>query len=108
MKTLSAVNGSPLPFDFTFTTMLTAVIGALSFSGSIIAFLKLQELMTAPDHLSRSADRQRAGADRHRLCRRNGHHQWPNPLMNFGIALVLALVLGVLFVLPIAGRTCRS
>jgi NAD(P) transhydrogenase subunit beta len=27
----------------------------------------------------------------------------PNPLMNFGIALVLALVLGVLFVLPIGG-----
>src|SRR3984957_9293415 len=46
MKTLSASNGAPLPYDFTITTMLTAAIGALSFSGSIIAFLKLQELMT--------------------------------------------------------------
>jgi len=40
--------------------MLTAVIGALSFSGSIIAFLKLQELMTAarsPIPVSRSSTR---------------------------------------------------
>ena len=32
--------------DVAFTSVLSAVIGALSFSGSIIAFLKLQEVMT--------------------------------------------------------------
>ena len=46
MKVLATTNGNPLPIEFTFTTMLTAVIGALSFSGSVIAFLKLQELKT--------------------------------------------------------------
>ena len=37
---------STLPFDQTISIMLSSIIGALSFSGSIIAFLKLQELMT--------------------------------------------------------------
>src|SRR3569833_2047154 len=35
-----------LPPDITITSALSVVIGAVSFSGSIIAFLKLQELMT--------------------------------------------------------------
>src|SRR5476649_1376465 len=45
LKLSNAGNG-PLPFDQTFTIMLTSVIGAISFAGSIMAFLKLQELMT--------------------------------------------------------------
>jgi NAD(P) transhydrogenase subunit beta len=38
--------GETLTIDQSVTTVLSAVIGAISFSGSIIAYLKLQELMT--------------------------------------------------------------
>jgi len=104
MKTLASANGSPLPADFTFTTMLTAVIGALSFSGSIIAFLKLQELMTGrpityPGQQVVNALVLIAIVVSAGLVIAN----WPNPLTYFSAALILALVLGVLFVLPIGG-----
>jgi NAD(P) transhydrogenase subunit beta len=104
MKTLSATNGNPLPFDFTITTMLTAVIGALSFAGSIIAFLKLQELMTGrpityPGQQIVNGLVLLAIA----YCAVIVIISGPNVLMHFGIALALALLLGVLFVLPIGG-----
>jgi NAD(P) transhydrogenase subunit beta len=104
MKTLNAANGAPLPFDFTLTTMLTAVIGALSFAGSIIAFLKLQELMTGrpityPGQQIVNALVLLAIV----YCCFEVIVNGPNPLLNFGIGLALALVLGVLFVLPIGG-----
>jgi NAD(P) transhydrogenase subunit beta len=38
--------GEALTIDQSLTTVLSAVIGAISFSGSIIAYLKLQEVMT--------------------------------------------------------------
>jgi NAD(P) transhydrogenase subunit beta len=38
--------GETLTVDQSLTTILSAVIGAISFSGSIIAYLKLQEVMT--------------------------------------------------------------
>jgi len=104
MKQLAAANGSALPFDFTFTTMLTAVIGALSFSGSVIAFLKLQELMTGrpityPGQQVVNALVLIAIA----VCAGMVIANAPNPLLYFGIAAVLTLLLGVLFVLPIGG-----
>jgi proton-translocating NAD(P)+ transhydrogenase subunit beta len=104
MKTLNAANGAPLPIDFTLTTMLTAVIGALSFAGSIIAFLKLQELMTGrpityPGQQIVNALVLLAIVYSCFEVIVNG----PNPLFHFGLALALALVLGVLFVLPIGG-----
>jgi NAD(P) transhydrogenase subunit beta len=104
MKVLATTNGNPLPIDFTFTTMLTAVIGALSFSGSIIAFLKLQELMTGrpityPGQQVVNALVLLGILFASFFVISNG----PNVLLHFGIALILALVLGVLFVLPIGG-----
>ena len=39
-------NGGMLAPDDAFTIVLTTIIGAISFAGSVIAFLKLQELMT--------------------------------------------------------------
>ena len=104
MKTLNVANGAPLPFDFTITTMLTAAIGALSFSGSIIAFLKLQELMTGrpityPGQQIVNAAVLLAIVFCCFMVISNG----PNPLTYFGVGLVLALLLGVLFVLPIGG-----
>jgi NAD(P) transhydrogenase subunit beta len=104
MKTLSAANGNPLPFDFTFTTMLTAVIGALSFSGSIIAFLKLQELMTGRP-ITYPGQQIVNGAVLLAIlyCSYVVIANGPNELLYFGAAVVLTLVLGVLFVLPIGG-----
>ncbi len=46
LKLLDESGGAGLPFDQTITIVLTTAIGAISFSGSIIAFLKLQEVMT--------------------------------------------------------------
>ncbi|MBV9647972.1 MAG: NAD(P)(+) transhydrogenase (Re/Si-specific) subunit beta [Candidatus Eremiobacteraeota bacterium] len=39
-------SGGPLPIDQALTIMLSSIIGSISFAGSIIAFLKLQEWMT--------------------------------------------------------------
>jgi NAD(P) transhydrogenase subunit beta len=104
MKTLAAANGAPLGFDFTIATMLTAVIGSISFSGSIIAFLKLQELMTGrpityPAQQVVNALVLIAIIYNAVMVIING----PDSLLHFELALGLALVLGVLFVLPIGG-----
>jgi NAD(P) transhydrogenase subunit beta len=104
MKQLSAANGAPLPFDFTFTTMLTAVIGALSFSGSVIASLKLQELMTGrPITYPGQQIVNAVVLIAILVCAGLVIANAPNPLLYFGIAAVLTLLLGVLFVLPIGG-----
>ncbi|MBV9439274.1 MAG: NAD(P)(+) transhydrogenase (Re/Si-specific) subunit beta, partial [Candidatus Eremiobacteraeota bacterium] len=91
-------------YDVAFTSVLSAVIGALSFAGSIVAFLKLQELMTGrpvtyPGQQVVNAllllailvswGVVVAGAD-------------AAPAF-FWIALGCAFVLGILFVLPIGG-----
>ncbi|HEY5348475.1 MAG TPA: NAD(P)(+) transhydrogenase (Re/Si-specific) subunit beta [Candidatus Lustribacter sp.] len=104
MKTLATANGSPLPFDFTFTTMLSAVIGSLSFSGSIIAFLKLQELMTGRPITYPGQQVVNAAVLLSILyCSFVVIVNGPNVLLHFALALLLTLVLGVLFVLPIGG-----
>ena len=104
MKTLSTANGGSLPYDFTVATMLTAVIGAISFAGSIIAFLKLQELMTGrpityPAQQVVNALVLLAILYNAISVIANG----PDTLLHFSLALGLSLVLGVLFVLPIGG-----
>ncbi|MGH7728397.1 MAG: NAD(P)(+) transhydrogenase (Re/Si-specific) subunit beta, partial [Vulcanimicrobiaceae bacterium] len=38
--------GAPIPSEAAVTGSLTAIIGSISFAGSIVAFLKLQEVMT--------------------------------------------------------------
>jgi NAD(P) transhydrogenase subunit beta len=104
MKTLSAANGNPLPFDFSITTMLTAAIGALSFSGSIIAFLKLQELMTGRPITYPGQQIVNALVLLGILyCAVMVIINGPDVLLHFSIALALALLLGILFVLPIGG-----
>ncbi|HEX3867344.1 MAG TPA: NAD(P)(+) transhydrogenase (Re/Si-specific) subunit beta, partial [Gemmatimonadaceae bacterium] len=97
MKTLSTANGAPLPLDFTITTMLTAAIGALSFSGSIIAFLKLQELMTGRPITYPGQQIVNALVLLGILyCAVMVIVNGPDVLLHFGIALALALLLGVL------------
>ena len=95
--------GEPIGPDISVTASLTAIIGAISFSGSIIAFLKLQEVMPGrpivyPGQqvvnglllllILFSAGLVVAGYD---------------PVRWLTVALCGALVLGVFFTLPIGG-----
>ena len=85
--------------------MLSAIIGAISFAGSIIAFLKLQELMTGrpvtyPGQQVVNALVLLGIVGARRLVRRNARHV---PMWGFAALLLAALLLGVLFVLPIGG-----
>ncbi len=92
-----------VPLDLAITSVLTSIIGAISFTGSIVAYLKLQELMTGRPIVYPG-------------------QQIVNGLLAFLavaglvlvalnvatipayiVALVSAAVLGVLFVLPIGG-----
>jgi NAD(P) transhydrogenase subunit beta len=97
-------SGTPITYDVSFTSVLSAVIGALSFAGSIVAFLKLQELMTGRPITYPGQQVVNALVLLVILV------SWglvvagvPPVLQWFWIALVAALALGVLFVLPIGG-----
>ena len=47
------------------STVFSALVGSISFAGSLVAFAKLQELdQRPPDHVSGAADRQRAALRR--------------------------------------------
>jgi len=93
----------PTP-DVSFTSVLSAVIGALSFAGSIIAFLKLQEVMSGRPITYPGQQVVNAALLLAILV------SWgfvvadnPNALSFFWVALGCAFVLGILFVLPIGG-----
>ncbi|MEA2787593.1 MAG: H+-translocating transhydrogenase subunit beta [Candidatus Eremiobacteraeota bacterium] len=97
-------SGTPITYDVSFTSVLSAVIGALSFAGSIIAFLKLQEVMTGRPITYPAQQVVNA------LILLVIVVSWGlvvagyQPVLQwFWIALVASLVLGVLFVLPIGG-----
>jgi H+-translocating NAD(P) transhydrogenase subunit beta len=92
-----------LPVDQTVTIVLSAIIGSLSFAGSIIAFLKLQELMTGrpityggQQIVNALVGLIVAGSAIAVILNQNIR-------MEFFIAFGGALLLGVLFVLPIGG-----
>jgi NAD(P) transhydrogenase subunit beta len=103
-------NGGPLPPDQSLTIMLSSIIGSISFAGSIIAFLKLQEWMTGRPI---TYPGQQVVNGLLALIAIAGTvlvvgNLTPSPLAIdtqtvFFVALAAALVLGVLFVLPIGG-----
>ena len=95
--------GAALTFDVTFTIMLTSVIGALSFAGSIIAFLKLQEVMTGRPITYPGQQVVNALILLLVVVGSGFVIANVNILTSFWVALVAALILGVLFVLPIGG-----
>ncbi len=89
--------------DLAIASVLTAIIGSISFTGSIIAFLKLQELMTGRP-ITYPGQQIVNGllalvAVAGLVCVAIGYE----PVPAFFSALVAAAVLGVLFVLPIGG-----
>jgi NAD(P) transhydrogenase subunit beta len=92
-----------VPIDLGVTSVLTAVIGAISFTGSIIAFLKLQELMTGrpivyPGQQVVNGILALISVAGIVLVASN-----VQTVPAFFAALVAAAILGVLFVLPIGG-----
>jgi NAD(P) transhydrogenase subunit beta len=97
-------SGTPITYDVAFTSVLSAVIGALSFSGSIIAFLKLQEVMTGRPITYPGQQVVNALLLLVILVSWGLVVAGVAPQLEwFWIALGCALVLGVLFVLPIGG-----
>jgi NAD(P) transhydrogenase subunit beta len=103
LKLLDESAGAGLPFDQTITIVLTTAIGAISFSGSIIAFLKLQELMTGRP-ITYPGQQIVNGAIALGIVVAAGlviGNLYSLPA--FFALFAAALVLGVLFVLPIGG-----
>ena len=103
LKLINANPSAVLPFDQTFTIVLTSAIGALSFMGSIIAFLKLQEVMTGRPITYPGQQVVNAAILLLVLVSAGLVIANVNMLTWFTVALGAALVLGVLFVLPIGG-----
>jgi H+-translocating NAD(P) transhydrogenase subunit beta len=85
--------------------VLSAIIGAVSFSGSIIAFLKLQELMTGRPvtYPGQQVVNALIGLAIVGFAGWFVYSLGTLPLWGFGALIVAALLLGVLFVLPIGG-----
>ncbi|MDB5026593.1 MAG: hypothetical protein JWO66_282 [Candidatus Eremiobacteraeota bacterium] len=102
---LKVFNANQLPtYDISFTSVLSAVIGAISFAGSIIAFLKLQEVMTGrPITYPGQQIVNGLVALVILVCWGLVVANVPNSLEYFWIALAASFVLGILFVLPIGG-----
>ncbi|WP_330270175.1 NAD(P)(+) transhydrogenase (Re/Si-specific) subunit beta [Lentzea sp. NBC_00516] len=87
---------------FRLATVLTVLIGSVSFSGSVVTFLKLQELMTTRPVLLPAGQQLAiaAGVSSVALCALvmavpNGFLLW--------LLAVVGLALGALFVLPVGG-----
>ncbi|HTD33709.1 MAG TPA: NAD(P)(+) transhydrogenase (Re/Si-specific) subunit beta, partial [Candidatus Elarobacter sp.] len=96
--------GGVIGYDITFTSVLSAVIGALSFSGSIVAFLKLQEVTTGRPITYFGQQVVNALILLVILVCWGLVIAGVQPMLEwFWIALGCAVVLGVLFVLPIGG-----
>jgi H+-translocating NAD(P) transhydrogenase subunit beta len=101
------VRGGTIAMDdvIAISLVLSAIIGAISFAGSIIAFLKLQELMTGRPVTYPGQQVVNAIV----LLAILGLAGWfvvtlgVLPLWAFGVMMLAALLLGVLFVLPIGG-----
>jgi NAD(P) transhydrogenase subunit beta len=92
-----------VPLDLSIASMLTAIIGAISFTGSIIAFLKLQEWMTGRPIVYPGQQAVNALLLLVSLAGLVLVALGVQPIVAFFAALASAAVLGVLFVLPIGG-----
>ena len=98
----SALEAHAATPDLTWSIMLGTVIGSLSFAGSMIAFAKLQDLMPGRPILFTFQREINAGLLLAILVLGFIGVFAPNPVQ-FVLLFVLALALGVLFVVPIGG-----
>ncbi len=102
LRQLDATHGN-VPIDLAIASVLTAVIGAISFTGSIIAFLKLQELMTGRPIVYPGQQIVNAILALIAVAGIVAVSIGYQPVPAFFASLVAAAILGVLFVLPIGG-----
>ncbi len=96
-------SGSSIGADVSVTASLTAIIGAISFSGSVIAYLKLQEVMTGRPIVYVGQQIVNAALLLVIVISAALVVAGYNPVVWLSVALVGALLLGVLFTLPIGG-----
>ncbi len=89
--------------DVSVTSVLSAVVGALSFAGSIVAFLKLQELMTGRPITYPGQQIVNGFLVVVILVAWGCVIAHVHSLTAFWIAFAASFVLGILFVLPIGG-----
>ena len=94
---------NPVSWDQSLAVVLSTIIGAISFTGSIIAFLKLQELMTGRP-ITYPGQQVVNGAIALTIVVAAGMTiANVDPVPAYFVALAAAAMLGVLFVLPIGG-----
>jgi NAD(P) transhydrogenase subunit beta len=91
--------GTGLPLTF---SVLTVIIGGVAFTGSIVTFLKLQELMTTRPVIIPAGRFITAGIALATVAVAVATVNDPSTLLLW-VLVVLSLVLGVLFVLPVGG-----
>ncbi len=92
-----------VPLDLAVASVLTSIIGAISFTGSVVAFLKLQELMTGRPIVYPGQQVVNGLLAAISVVCLVLVALGIAPVASFFIALVAAATLGVLFVLPIGG-----
>jgi H+-translocating NAD(P) transhydrogenase subunit beta len=95
--------GEALTIDQSVTTVLSAVIGAISFSGSLIAYLKLQEVMTGRPIVYFGQQVVNALILLAIIVAGGLVIAGHDPSMWLYVALGAAFTLGMLFTLPIGG-----
>jgi len=95
--------GSHIGSDVSVTASLTAIIGAISFSGSVIAFLKLQEVMTGRPIVYPGQQIVNAALLLLILTAAGFVVAGDDPVKWLAVGLCGSLILGVLFTLPIGG-----
>jgi H+-translocating NAD(P) transhydrogenase subunit beta len=100
----SELAGEILPLDTSISIQLATLIGAVTLSGSIVAFAKLQELMTGRPILFSGQKVVNAGT--FLIIIALGIYQIATPephLWPFYATTALALLLGIMLVIPIGG-----
>lgn len=88
---------------FSFTSWFSVVVGAVTFSGSIVAYLKLQELMSTRPILVKGQRLFTAALFVVTLAALVVLFENPTNMLVFAILSVVATLLGVLLVIPIGG-----
>lgn len=88
---------------FSFTSWFSVVVGAVTFSGSIVAYLKLQELMPTRAIVLKGGRLLTIALFLVTVLALGLLIENPTDMMTFSVLSVIAAVLGILLVIPIGG-----